>query len=96
MKSNELFNKVVCPVSTKYGAPMGRSNIGNTTDFIPTTKQGAKCIIDTIEPDTKSYDRKVPLTQGYDKGGAYWGGANNLRVAYNKTLTIIIFYRESN
>jgi len=29
----------------------------------------------------------------YDKGGAYWGLGNEIRVRYNKDLTFIEFYR---
>ena len=37
---------------------------------------------------------KVPLIDGaYDKGGAYWGFPDNLRVAYTKDLSYVEFYR---
>lgn len=44
--------------------------------------------------DKKIFDRQVPLTQGYDKGGAYWGISNPLRVSYTEDLEYIHFYRE--
>lgn len=45
-------------VSSRYGAPMGRPNVG------------------TVDPDSRSkrvHLRRVPLHEGYDPGGAYWG-----------------------
>lgn len=42
------------------------------------------------------YDRYVPLNEGYEKGGAYWGLGEPLRVAYNKDLTFIKWYRSYN
>ncbi len=76
MESQELFNKVICDVNCRFGAPMGRYS-------------------DRLEnkPNEKIYNRKVNLSQGYDKGGAYWGNPNNLRVMYNKDLTYVCFYR---
>jgi len=41
----------------------------------------------------KTYDSPVPLSEGYDKGGAYWGWPNNLRVKYTKDLEYVEFYR---
>jgi hypothetical protein len=43
--------------------------------------------------DKKVFDCAVPLTDGYDKGGAYWGYPSNLRVSYTKDLSYIEFYR---
>lgn len=43
--------------------------------------------------DKPILDSLVPLTEGYDKGGAYWGSPGNLRVKYTKDLTYIEFYR---
>lgn len=101
MKSNELFNKVVCPVSTKYGAPMGRHNIypdNAPTWFENTSILTAKAHIRRHGDGILNvYDRIVPLDSGgYDKGGAYWGLGSRLRVAFNHDLSFIIFYRESN
>ena len=40
------------------------------------------------------FDRVVPFIDGaYDKGGAYWWSSVPLRVAFNKSLTYIEFYR---
>ena len=39
------------------------------------------------------YDRKVSLTDGYDKGGAYWGNGPELRVKYSLDGLYYEFYR---
>lgn len=46
------------------------------------------------QPDyCKVFDRKVPMSQGYDKGGAYWGLPHDLRVAYSEDLQYVYWYR---
>lgn len=43
----------------------------------------------------KVFDCRVALdTGGYDKGGAYWGTPDNLRVSYTKDLSFVEFYRK--
>jgi len=71
----QTLTKIIHPVDTKRGAPMGRPNIG------------------TPPKSGKIYDKWVSLSQGYDKGGAYWGYPNNLRVKFTKNLYYIEFYR---
>ena len=75
MKTIDL---IVNDVSCKYGAPMGRNNIGS-------------------RPENKRiYDCYVPMCYSdaaYDKGGAYWGLGNPLRVSYIKDLSYVEFYR---
>lgn len=40
------------------------------------------------------FDCAVPMSDGaYDRGGAYWGIGNQLRVSYTKDLSYINFYR---
>lgn len=46
------------------------------------------------EPDGKTFDSPVILNEGYDKGGAYWGFPNNLRVKYTADLSYVHFYRK--
>lgn len=77
MKSSEAYNKIICEVNCKYGAPMGRGGKG------------------TKPTDKRIFDRKVPLIYdgAYDKGGAYWGSPDNLRVKYTSDLEYIHFYR---
>lgn len=80
------IDKIITECNTKFGAPMGRSNKGEVEwceekgRFIPITNQ-------------KLFDCAVPLTEGYDKGGAYWGMGPQLRVSYTKDLETIMFYR---
>lgn len=72
------IDKILHKVNCKYGAPMGRRSDPKN-----------------IEPtDRKIFDCQVILDSGgYDKGGAYWGIPNNLRVRYTKDLLYIRFYR---
>lgn len=57
------------PVFNKYGAPLGRNNIQGIDDIKQRydfyTSVHFHCV-------------KVPLSEGYDKGGAYWGIGQNL------------------
>ena len=99
MKSNDLFNQVISPVNTKYGAPMGRSNV--YPDNAPTWFENFSCLTPKehiqLHCSGKVYDRIVQLDSGgYDKGGAYWGHGAQLRVAFSQDLTFILFYREPN
>lgn len=50
---------------------------------------------DLPEPQAeKVYDCLVPMSDGaYDKGGAYWGIGQPVRVQYTKSLSYISFYR---
>jgi hypothetical protein len=45
-------------------------------------------------PTGKVFDSPVPLYDGYDKGGAYWGYPSNLRVKYTADLSYVEFYRK--
>lgn len=84
------YQKVIHPVNCKFGAPMGRGNKGS----YPLTVTSGKNNKALKKNQVKVYDRAVPLIDGaYDKGGAYWGAPNNLRVEYTKDLTYIKFYR---
>ena len=73
----KTLDKIITNVDCKYGAPMGRENIGeHPFKFLE-----------------RVYDCAVPLTDGYDNGGAYFGIGNQLRVKYTKDLSYIYFYR---
>jgi hypothetical protein len=72
------IDKILYKVDCKYGAPMGRYECGTEPD-----KGSGK----------KVFNCKVNINQGYDKGGAYWGFPDNLRVKYTKDLSYIEFYR---
>lgn len=51
-------------VSSRYGAPMGRREHGDT---------------DNIQGLRRLYARHQGCGDGYDKGGAYWGTPSNVR-----------------
>jgi len=75
----KTIDQIICPVSTEYGAPMGRANVN------PSQPQ----------PEKTVFDCAVKLDSGgYDKGGAYWGLGSQLRVSYTKDLSYIFFYRK--
>ncbi len=73
------ISKVIPSLDSRRGAPMGRTSIGEK----PT--------------DKRVYDRYVPMCSccgAYDKGGAYWGLGNRLRVSFTADLSYVKFYRE--
>lgn len=77
MKTQEIYNQILCKVSGKYGAPMGRISAGPTPDT-----------------ETRVFDRIVHLNAGgYDKGGAYWGIGETLRVRFTADRSFVEFYR---
>jgi hypothetical protein len=71
------IDKIIAKVFTRYDAPMGRANKG---ELLPNDQR-------------RVYDCSVPLTEGHNKGGAYWGCGAPLRVKYTKDLSFIEFYR---
>lgn len=105
------IDKIITKVDCSRGAPMGRCNVGTRpVEILPnmddvTTK-------DTLESNfiwlqrkkklnrklPKIFDCRVPLPYdgAYDKGGAYWGCGEQLRVSYTKDLSYIQFYRVNN
>lgn len=83
------LSQIIPNVNTKYGAPMGRPNVGKQPVTIvsgPTNRIVKKNQI-------KVYEKRVPLTEGYDQGGAYWGIGPELRVRFTKDLSYVEFYR---
>ena len=70
-------NKIITEVSCKFGAPMGRNNVG----VKPTDKRVFDCIV------------PMSSDGAYDKGGAYWGLGSQLRMSYTKDLSYVKFYR---
>ena len=57
------------PVFSKFGAPMGRMNIRGCENI------GFRyCFYESVN----FHCVRVPLNEGYDKGGAYWGIGQNL------------------
>ena len=83
--SNRTIDKILHPVNCKFGAPMGRSNVGTHPHLGNVTKKQLKI---------KVFNCSVPLySGGYDKGSAYWGIGKELRCEYTKDLSYIRFYR---
>lgn len=60
----------VTPMNCARGAPMGRGNIG----------------LDTMKSGAPMYLAHLPLNQGYDVGGAYWGTGDMMFVLFNDDL----------
>lgn len=87
------ISKILYYVNCKYGAPMGRGNVGIRPDTTTVTSGNNGCIFKNNQ--VVIFDRPVPMCDGaYDKGGAYWGiGSKPLRVAYTKDMSYIEFYR---
>lgn len=83
------IKNVITPVNLKWGAPMGRPNVGNLPHTITS---GRRCIV-FKKNQTKVYDKHVQLYEGYDKEGAYWGIGKPLRVRFTADLSYIEFYR---
>lgn len=75
--SQSAYNEIISKVNSQSGAPMGR--FSNEISEKPTSK--------------RIFDRSVPLNQGYDKGGAYWGTPSDLRVEFTLDMSYVRFYR---
>lgn len=91
-KPNKMkIDQLIPEVSTKYGAPMGRTNKGNQPVII-TSGPNSRIV---KKNQVKVYDKRVPMSNcgAYDKGGAYWGIGPELRVRFTKDLQYIEFYR---
>lgn len=68
---------------------MGRADVGREPETIIRGNNGRICKRDQV----KVYQKRVPLNQGYDNGGAYWGIGSPLYVRFTKDLTFIQFFR---
>ena len=89
---NWNIKRVVTQLSCKYGAPMGRPNVGKQPATITSGRNGR--IYKSHQ--TKVYDKRVPMVDGaYDIGGAYWGIGAELRVRFTADLSYVEFYRVS-
>lgn len=77
VKPWNLIN-VIPPVNGKYGAPMGRPNIGDKP------KDGVKVYTKRINL----------VDGGYDAGGAYWGIGPQLTVSFTADLKYVEFKRD--
>lgn len=88
----KTIDKIITYVNYIYGAPMGRGNKGVRPTTITSGKNNKILKCNQI----KIFDCRVPMCSGdpsYDKGSAYWGLGNELRVSYTKDLSYIEFYR---
>lgn len=72
------IDKIITRVNSKFGAPMGRPNIGDA----PNNKKIFDCAV------------PLSNDGAYDKGGAYWGSGKQLRVKYTKDISYVEFYRK--
>lgn len=87
------IDKIITKKSGRYGAPMGRPDVGT---FPPTVTSGPNCrITKKHNKNNRVFDCAVPMSadSAYDKGGVYWGIGPQLRVMYTKDLSFIRFYR---
>lgn len=96
----KTIDKIITKVDTSRGAPMGRANV--IPQKFSIVDIGAKhkyvCFIGATvlcSYNKTLFDCAVPMScyGEYDKGGAYWGLGNQLRVKYTKDLSYIEFYR---
>ena len=85
----QAFHEVLRDVNTRYGAPMGRSNVGSQPI---TVTRGPKCREYKCD-QVKVCQRRVILDQGYDSGGAYWGIGKPLYVRFTLDLSYVEFFR---
>lgn len=75
----QTIDKIITPINSKYGAPMGRNNVS----IRPTDKK----IYDCFVPMNGAYDK------GGAYWGLAIGNTPPLRVAYTKDLSYIEFYQ---
>lgn len=86
----KTIDKIITNVSTKFGAPMGRNNVGTKPTIITSGKNCKRVKRNQITV----FDCAVLMCDSaYDKGGVYWGCGEQLRVSYTKDLSYIEFYR---
>ena len=85
------IDKIITKEDGKYGAPMGRENVGKRPVTVVSGPNGRIFKKNQV----KVFDCAVPMVSNgdYDKGGAYWGIGRQLRVSYTKDLSYIEFYR---
>jgi len=89
MKYWQAFHAIIYKVDGRYGAPMGRSNVGSQPITVTRGNAGRICECDQV----KVYQRRVILDQGYDSGGAYWGIGEPLYVRFTLDLSYVEFFR---
>lgn len=85
----QAFHTIIYKVDGRYGAPMGRPNVGRQPVTITRGNNGRICNCDQV----RVYERRVILDEGYDIGGAYWGIGKPLYVRFTKDLSYVEFFR---
>jgi hypothetical protein len=75
----KTIDKIITPVNCKFGAPMGRSNVGTRPENVR--------VYDCRVP--------MSSCGAYDRMGCYFGIGKELRVSYTKDLSYINFYRKN-
>ena len=75
----DTLARLVRPLNSRYGAPMGRANVGDR----PTDDTK---VFDCYLP--------MSADEAYDTGGSYWGCGSRMRVSYTKDLDFVEYYRE--
>lgn len=73
----KTIDKIITKVDSKFGAPMGRPNVG----VRPTNTRIYDCKV------------PMSGDGAYDRMGCYFGLGGELRVSYTKDLSYIHFYR---
>jgi len=91
----KTIDKIITKCDTRRGAPMGRSNTIPQNYTIVKNVGAHDYLVYLNNKESKVvFDCAVPMCDGaYDKGGAYWGIGEQLRVSYTKDLSYIEFYR---
>jgi len=89
MKYWQAFHEIMKDRDCRYGAPMGRSNVGQQPETITRGPQCREYKCDQV----KVYQRRVVLDEGYDSGGAYWGIGKSLYVRFTLDLSYVEFFR---
>ena len=79
MRKAKKWHQLIPGVDVKFGAPMGRSNIGQFP------KDGTVVFESRVPMCT--------CCGAYDAGGVYWGLGNELRVKFTQDMKYIEFYR---
>lgn len=101
------FEATFRDVGSRWGAPMGRRDRGKLLPDGRVLHDTGKCSCSTgiwgmcsecpkPEPiKARIYDRYLPMdSQGYDRGGAYWGIGPRMRVRFTACLSFVEYYRE--
>lgn len=89
------IDQIITQCDTRRGAPMGRSNTIYPSEHKIICCGQNKVVLVDLDSCThqRLFDCAVPMSDGYDSKGAYWGLGPQLRVTYNADLSYVNFYR---